>query len=434
MGLDAILDNRRQIGQQSLEAMDRFAGGSALGARLRRDLRGLHHRGPRGLRRVRIGVLEQQRGEPPLHVPLDIVGQHADEHVGAHAVFQVVVDRADLQVHRLEAAEGALDGAEALVGAHGVGRPELVGRHAGADHVEAVQGRLGVDAGLVAAVGEVALLDGEFEMLADLELGDDLANSEADAGGAAQGPLGALGGGDDRVEQFLGGLQQGLALAGAFGGQQGVAAQQQTLAGKVRGSDFGEVLVVEEGHLDGALAGEFADGGGAQGGDPVEAGGAQFVADAGLGEQAAAADDHQAGEAEAATQGVELGADGGGIGGVAGEDLDGDGATVAVAQQGEDDLELAALAVAGMAAGGGAVGALEVGGGDVGEDEGGVGEMAFGEGLLDGVLAGQEPVHGGVEVVGVGLAELEVVAEGVGQAGGAEAAGGGELGARLEDA
>ena len=220
-------------------------------------------------------------------------------------------------------------------------------------------------------------------MLADLELGDDLADSEADAGGAAQGPLGALGGGDDRVEQ--------------------------TLAGKVRGSDFGEVLVVEEGHLDGALAGEFADGGGAQGGDPVEA--------------------------EAATQGVELGADGGGIGGVAGEDLDGDGAAVAVAQQGEDDLELAALAVAGMAAGGeGAVGALEVGGGDVGEDEGGVGEMAFGEGLLDGVLAGQEPVHGGVEVVGVGLAELEFVAEGVGQGGWAEAARGGELRARLEDA
>ena len=431
MRLDAILDDRRQVGQQGLEAMDRFAGGSALGARLGAGLR----RDLGGLRRVRIGVLEQQRGEPPLHVPLDVVGQHADEHVGAHAVFQVVVDRADLQVHRLEAAEGALDGAEALVGAHGVGRPEFVGRHAGADHVEAVQGRLGVDAGLVAAVGEVALLDGEFEMLADLELGDDLADLEADAGGAAQGPPDALGGGDDRVEQFLGGLQQGLALAGALGGQQGVAAQQQALAGKVRGSDFGEVLVVEEGHLDGALAGEFADGGGAQGGDPVKAGGAQFVADAGLGEQAAVADDHQAGEAEAATQGVELGADGGGIGGVAGEDLNGDGAAVAVAQQGEDDLELAALAVAGMAAGGeGAVGALEVGGGDVGEDEGGVAEMAFGEGLLDGVLAGQEPVHGGVEVVGSGLAELEFVAEGVGQAGGAEAAGGGELGARLEDA
>ena len=215
------------------------------------------------------------------------------------------------------------------------------------------QGRLGVDAGLVAVVGE-ALPTGEFEMLADLELGDDRRYLR---------PIVRMRWVEDRVEQFLGGLQQGLALAG-----------------------------------------EFANGGGAQGGDPVEAGGAQFVADAGLGEQAAVADDHQAGEAEAATQGVELGADGGGIGGVAGEDLDGDGAAVAVAQQGEDDLELAALAVAGMAAGGeGAVGALEVGGGDVGEDEGGVGEMAFGEGLLDGVLAGQEPVHGGVEVVGPGV-------------------------------
>ena len=59
MRLDAILDDRRQVGQQGLEDMDRFAGGSALGARLgaglRRDLGGLHHRLPRGLRRVRIG-------------------------------------------------------------------------------------------------------------------------------------------------------------------------------------------------------------------------------------------------------------------------------------------------------------------------------------------------------------------------------------------
>ena len=36
--------------------------------------------------------------------------------------------------------------------------------------------------------------------------------------------------------------------------------------------------------------------------------------------------------------------------------------------------------------------------------------------------------------LGVGVAELEFVAEGVGQGGGAETAGGGELGARLEDA
>ncbi len=56
MRLDSILDDRRQVGQQGLEAMDRFAGGSALGASLgaglRRDLGGLHHRLPAGLHQL----------------------------------------------------------------------------------------------------------------------------------------------------------------------------------------------------------------------------------------------------------------------------------------------------------------------------------------------------------------------------------------------
>ena len=48
-------------------------------------------------------VVEQQRFEPLAHVPFDIVGEHAQEDVGAHAGASVVIDRAHFQVHRFEA-------------------------------------------------------------------------------------------------------------------------------------------------------------------------------------------------------------------------------------------------------------------------------------------------------------------------------------------
>ena len=58
-----------------------------------------------------------------------------------------------------------------------------------------------------------------------------------------------------------------------------------------------------------------------------------------------------------------------------------------------------------------------------------VAEMAIGQAALDGRLASEEPVHGGTEVVFVGLLELEFLSEG----GGAPQAGGGELGRRLQE-
>jgi hypothetical protein len=49
-------------------------------------------------------------------VPFDIVGQQAQEDVGAHARAAAMVERADLQIGGLHRAEGALDPAEALIG------------------------------------------------------------------------------------------------------------------------------------------------------------------------------------------------------------------------------------------------------------------------------------------------------------------------------
>ncbi len=68
---------------------------------------------------VALVVVEQHRRERPAHVPFEIIGQHAEENMGAHARADPVMDRADLDVDGLQAAEGALDTSEALVGQHG---------------------------------------------------------------------------------------------------------------------------------------------------------------------------------------------------------------------------------------------------------------------------------------------------------------------------
>ena len=78
-------------------------------------------------------------------MPLDMVGEHAQEDVGAHPVGQPVVDRPDLEVDRLHAAERPFDKGERLVGADGTGIVEGRDGQAGAHHVEAVEGGLGGD-------------------------------------------------------------------------------------------------------------------------------------------------------------------------------------------------------------------------------------------------------------------------------------------------
>ena len=72
--------------------------------------------------------------------------------------------------------------------------------------------------------------------------------------------------------------------------------------------------------------------------------------------------------------------------------------------------------------------------GQVVEHQGAVGEVALGETGLDGGLAVEQPVHGGVEVVLVGVVDAEDLGEGVARGIGGQASGGGELGAGGEDA
>jgi hypothetical protein len=61
---------------------------------------------------LKILVGEQQLTPGLAHVPLDVVGEHVQEDVGAHARLEPMVDRPDLQVHRLEGAKSAFHPAE----------------------------------------------------------------------------------------------------------------------------------------------------------------------------------------------------------------------------------------------------------------------------------------------------------------------------------
>ena len=113
-------------------------------------------------------------------MPLHVVGEHAQQDVSPHALFPAMVDGADLEIHGLETAEGALDRGQSLVGAHCILGVYALALQIGADHVDPVQRRLGLDAGLVAAVAEALLGDFDREVLGHLEAPEHPAHAHSD--------------------------------------------------------------------------------------------------------------------------------------------------------------------------------------------------------------------------------------------------------------
>ena len=214
-------------------------------------------------------------------------------------------------------------------------------------------------------------------------------------------------------------------LAGAVGGQHRVAAGDQPLAGEVRGGDLGEVLLVEQGQLERAVVGhQLADGRGAQRGDPpvgVRLLGPVFGlvqrGDPGAGDHPAVADHDHLGQPELVPHHVRDGGERGGVAGVAGEDPDRDRAAVRVGEQPVLDLQFPFLAVPGVPAGGQrAAPALQPRAGQVEQRHPGrvglPGQVAAGQLRLDGVLPVLQPVHRGVDVIGAGIGDAEVGAQG----------------------
>jgi len=121
-------------------------------------------------------IVEQDGGERLAHVPFQMIGEHAQEHVGAHAWADPMEDRTNVEVDGLEAAEGALDAGQALIGAHRISGIESIGWHIGAQHVEAVERGFCGDRGVIARDAQRVIRDDRgwlpggritFEVLAD---------------------------------------------------------------------------------------------------------------------------------------------------------------------------------------------------------------------------------------------------------------------------
>ena len=134
--------------------------------------------------------------------------------------------------------------------------------------------------------------DGEIEVLAHLVLLDHCTDSERDLGRPAQRLPLARDGGLDAGQIAFGRRQQFLALAGALGGEIWIATNNQPLTREVGTGDGGHVALVEQRELQGAALDQFLDRWSAQRGDPIEPGGLDVFGEAGLGDHAAVADQH----------------------------------------------------------------------------------------------------------------------------------------------
>ena len=112
-GDHGVAGQRRQIGEQAVEAVHRQpvlrVTGGLLGHGRRRALRFGDDAVASGFGRFLVGIVVEHRLEAGAHLPFDVVGEHAQEDVGANAVGQPMVDRPHLEIDGLQAAEGALD-------------------------------------------------------------------------------------------------------------------------------------------------------------------------------------------------------------------------------------------------------------------------------------------------------------------------------------
>src|SRR3954467_514612 len=139
-------------------------------------------------------------------------------------------------------------------------------------------------------------------------------------------------------------------FATTLGGEIGVAADHQALAGEVGRGDAGHVALVEQRELQRAALHQPLDRRSPQRRDPIQPGGADLLGDARLGDHAAVADQDDMVEVEPLFELVDLGSQGLRIGGVAVEDFDGDWAAIGGAEQAIDDLQRALPAVTAVAA------------------------------------------------------------------------------------
>ena len=259
--------------------------------------------------------------------------------------------------------------------------------------------------------GEAGAGDLGDEVLGHLVLADDLPSPLPDLRGVLEPP--GSDGCRDLAQVLLGGSEQVLALSGPLGGQDRVVAADQPLAGVVRVLDLGEVVGAGQRHLQRAVvAGQGGDRGGAQRGDPLHAGQLAQVIDPGAGDHPAVPDHDQVLDAEVAADAGDGGLERDRVGGVPGEDLDRDRATLGAGEQPVLDLLPAALAVPGVPERGQlAAAAFHPGGGQVEHRDPARGQVPGRELLLDAALAAFQPVHRRIHLIGRRVGHAQVRAD-----------------------
>ncbi len=101
---------------------------------------GDHERPENAGRLILVG--KEQFAPGLLQVPLDGVGEHAEEDVGPDPIAQTVMDGADLEIDGLHRPKRALDLREGFVMAHAARSIQALRCDRGADDINAIEGRL----------------------------------------------------------------------------------------------------------------------------------------------------------------------------------------------------------------------------------------------------------------------------------------------------
>src|SRR6202043_28981 len=98
-------------------------------------------------------------------MPLDMIGEHAEEDMSAHSVCGPMPDRPDFQIDALQGPERPFDAREVLVGLNRFCGVQMLDRHAGSDHIDAVEARLCLDLIEPSMPGEMTVADRDDEVL-----------------------------------------------------------------------------------------------------------------------------------------------------------------------------------------------------------------------------------------------------------------------------
>ena len=344
------------------------------------------------------------------HVPLHIIGEHAEEDVRPDARFQPMTDRPHVQIDTFQRAEGALHLGQPLVVEHGLLSRHVAARHAGADHVEAIERCLGRDASLIDAERERAGLDVELEVLGDLVLPDHLANAHADRGGAFEPATRHHG--LDLVQLARRGGDQVLALLGTKLGERGIAAGHQPLAWIVVVRQAQQIALVEQIELQVTGVREPGDRAALQRRDPVDAVQLAHGIDLHAGDHTAVAHHHQPVDAELVARLLDLREHRFRIARVAVEHGHRHGATAFIRKKTIVDLQRAGPAITAVAElGERACRALEPARRQIEQHQPASLQVPLGEALLDRTLALDQPVHRLVQIVLVRVRHTQIVGQ-----------------------